>query len=153
MAKCDNLDILTSTELCHCFQNITVDLTHQQTHRALMHVYHLAVCKHHSERTHTLTWWSVCQAASATPSASAKTHSTTALLVVGAYTYTHITTLSDIILSVVGAFNYIYITTLSDITQSICREAHHIAAGTPEYQTVLAAPWRSDRCQSHAPPA
>ena len=133
----------------------------------------LAACKHQSERTHTLTWRSVSQAASAPPAPSANTYTISALLaVLGAYTYTQVTTLADIILSVVeplknayvttladisvsvfGSLNYTYTTTLSDITRYICREAHHIAAGSPMYRTVLAAPWRSDRCQSHAPPA
>ncbi len=73
--------------------------------------------------------------------------------VVRAHTYTHIMTLADIKLTVVGPLKDTYTTILSDITQSICREAHHIAAGTPKYQTALATPWRSGRCQSHAPAA
>ncbi len=114
----------------------------------------LAACKHQSERTHTLTWRSVSQAASAPPAPSANTYTISALLaVLGAYTYTQVTTLADISVSVFGSLNYTYTTTLSDITRYICREAHHIAAGSPMYRTVLAAPWRSDRCQSHAPPA
>ena len=137
----------------HCGFDAPAD-TMRNDASGYLYVYHLAASKHHSERMHTFTCLSVCQAASATPSASPNTHSTTALLsVVGAYTYSHIVTLADMILAVCGALKLTYIATLSDITQSICREAHHIAAGTPEYQTVPAAPWRSDHCQSHAPAA